>query len=51
MPGQHSIDSPKHSHIRNITHHKKSATVGDLKAEWWCSPLAQEEKYQGKENP
>jgi hypothetical protein len=32
----------------NITHYKESATSWDLKPEWWGSPLAQEEKYQGR---
>jgi hypothetical protein len=32
----------------NITHHKESTTRWDLKPEWWDSPLAQEEKYQGR---
>jgi hypothetical protein len=49
IPGQHSIDSlQKNCHTRNITHHKESATSWDLKAEWWGSPLAQGEKYQGR---
>jgi hypothetical protein len=38
----------KNCHTRNITHHKESATSCDLKPEWWGSPLAQEEKYQGR---
>jgi hypothetical protein len=51
-PEQHSEDSlQKINHrTRNITHHKESATIRDLKPEWWGSPLAQEEKHQGKEN-
>jgi hypothetical protein len=49
IPGQHSIDSPqKNCHTRNITHHKESATSRDLEPEWWGSPLAQEQKYQGR---
>jgi hypothetical protein len=31
-----------------MTHHKESATSWDLKPEGWGSPLAQEEKYQGR---
>jgi hypothetical protein len=38
-------------HARNITYHKESATSWDLKPEWWGSPLAQEEKYQGRKKP
>jgi hypothetical protein len=45
------MDSMQKRRNSNITHHKESATVWDLKPEWWGSPLAQEEKYQGKENP
>jgi hypothetical protein len=37
-------------HSRSITYHVERATVWDLKTEWWGSPLAQEEKYQEKEN-
>jgi hypothetical protein len=49
-PGQHSIDSlQKNCHTRNITHHKESATSSDLKPEWWGSPLAQDEKHQGRQ--
>jgi hypothetical protein len=29
--------------------HKESATMFNLKSEWWGAPLVQEEKYQGKE--
>jgi hypothetical protein len=36
------------NNTRNITHHKESATSGDLKPEWWGSPLAQGEMYQGR---
>jgi hypothetical protein len=46
-PGKHSIDSvQKNSCTRNITHYKESATIRNLKPEWWGSPLIQEEKYQ-----
>jgi hypothetical protein len=49
IPGKHSIDSlQKNSCTRNITHYKESATIINLKAEWWGSPLVQEEKYQEK---
>jgi hypothetical protein len=37
--------STKNSCTRNITH-KESATIRNLKPEWWGSPLVQEEKYQ-----
>jgi hypothetical protein len=40
--------STKNSCTRNITHYKESATIRNLKPEWWGSPLVQEEKYQGK---
>jgi hypothetical protein len=33
---------------RNFTHYKESATIRNLKPEWWGSPLVQEEKYQEK---
>jgi hypothetical protein len=33
---------------RNITHYKESATIRNLKPEWWSSPLIREEKYQEK---
>jgi hypothetical protein len=32
----------------NITHYKGSATIRNLKLEWWGSPLVLEEKYQEK---
>jgi hypothetical protein len=32
----------------NITHYKESAAIGNLKPEWWGSPLVQEEQYQEK---
>jgi hypothetical protein len=38
--------STKNSCTRNITHYKGSATIRNLKPEWWGSPLVQEEKYQ-----
>jgi hypothetical protein len=45
IPGKHSIDSlQKNSSARNITHYKESATIRNLKPEWWGSPLVQEEK-------
>jgi hypothetical protein len=50
IPGKHSINSlQKNSLSRNIAYHKESATIRNLKPEWWGSPLIQEEKYQ--ENP
>jgi hypothetical protein len=42
------IFSTKNSCTRNITHCKESATIRNLKPEWWCSPLVQEENYQEK---
>jgi cytoskeletal protein RodZ len=33
---------------RNITRHKESGAIWDLKPERWGSPLAQEEKYHGR---
>jgi hypothetical protein len=40
--------STENSCTRNITHCKESATIKNLKPEWWGSPLVQEEKYQEK---
>jgi hypothetical protein len=40
--------STKDSCTRNIAHYKESATIINLKPEWWGSPLVQEEKYQEK---
>jgi hypothetical protein len=40
--------STKSSCTRNITHYKESATIRNLKLEWWGAPLVQEEKYQEK---
>jgi hypothetical protein len=40
--------STKNSCTRNMTHYKESATIRNLKPEWWGSPLVQEEKYQEK---
>jgi hypothetical protein len=50
IPGKHSADSlqKKNSCTGNITHYKESATIRNLKPEWWGSPLVQEEKYQEK---
>jgi hypothetical protein len=49
IPGKHSVDSvQKNSCTRNITHYKESATIINLKPEWWGSPLVQEEKDQEK---
>jgi hypothetical protein len=42
ISGQYSIDSiQKNYHTRNITHHKESATICDLKPELWGLSLAQ----------
>jgi hypothetical protein len=38
----------KNSCTRNIIHHKESATIRNLKPEWWGLLLVQEEKYQEK---
>jgi hypothetical protein len=48
IPGKHSIDSlqKKKSCTRNNTQYKESATIRNLKPEWWGSPLVQEEKFQ-----
>jgi hypothetical protein len=44
-----STDSlQKNSCTRNNTHYKESATIRNLKPEWWGSPLVQQEKYQEK---
>jgi hypothetical protein len=40
--------STKDSHSRNIKHYKESATIRNLKPEWWGSPFVQEEKVPGK---
>jgi hypothetical protein len=49
IPGKHSIDSiQKNSWTGNITHYEDSATITNLKLEWWGSPLVQEEMYQEK---
>jgi hypothetical protein len=49
ITGKHSIDYlQKNSCYRNITHYKESATIRNLKPEWWGSPLVQEENYQEK---
>jgi hypothetical protein len=32
----------------NIRHYKESATIRNLKPEWWGSPFVEEEKYQEK---
>jgi hypothetical protein len=43
------VDSlQRNSCTRNITHYKESATIRNLKPEWWGSPLVQKEKYQEK---
>jgi hypothetical protein len=38
----------RNSCTRNFTHFKESATIRNLKPEWWGSPLVQEEKFQEK---
>jgi hypothetical protein len=43
-----NIFSTKSSCTKNITHCKESATIRNLKPEWWGSPLVQEEKYKEK---
>jgi hypothetical protein len=50
IPGKHSKDSlqKKNSCNRNITYYKESATIRNLKPEWWGSQLFQEEKCQEK---
>jgi hypothetical protein len=48
IPGKRSIDSLKSSCTRNVTHYEESATIRNLKPEWWSSPLVQKEKYQEK---
>jgi hypothetical protein len=40
--------STKSRCTRDITHYKESATIRNVKPEWWGSPLVQEEKYQEK---
>jgi hypothetical protein len=49
ITGKHSVDflQKKNSCTRNITHYRESATIRNLKPEWWGSPLVQEKKYQG----
>jgi len=34
----------------DIAHNKESATVWNMKPEWWGAPMVQDEKYQRKEN-
>jgi hypothetical protein len=47
IPGKQSIDSlQRNICTRNITHYKESATIRNLKLEWWGSPLVQEEECQ-----
>jgi hypothetical protein len=50
IPEKHSTDylQKKNSCTRNMTHYKESATIRNVKPEWWGSPLVQEEKYQEK---
>jgi hypothetical protein len=49
IPGKYSIDYlQKKPYTKNIAHYKESATIRNLKPEWWGSPLVQEKKYQAK---
>jgi hypothetical protein len=49
ISGKYSTDSiQRNSCTRNITHYEESATIRNLKPEWWSSPLVQEEKYKEK---
>jgi hypothetical protein len=43
-----SLSLKKKSCTRNITHYRESATIRNLKPEWWGTPLVQEEQYQEK---
>jgi hypothetical protein len=40
--------STKNNCTMNITHYKESATIRNLKPEWWGSPLVEGEQYQEK---
>jgi hypothetical protein len=46
IPGQHSINSLQKTAILRTSHIIRKV----LQAETWGSPLAQEEKYQGRKN-
>jgi hypothetical protein len=48
IPGQHSIDFLQNTAILGTLHIIRKVLQADLKPEWWGSPLAQEEKYQGR---
>jgi hypothetical protein len=48
LPYEYNNNNNNNNNNRNITHHKESATSWDLKPEWWGSPLAQEQKCQGR---
>jgi hypothetical protein len=48
IPGKHSIDSLQKTAVLGTSHYKESATIRNLKPEWWGSPLVQEEKYREK---
>jgi hypothetical protein len=45
IPGQHSIDSLQKTAILGTSYIIRKVLQ---KSEWWGSPLAQEEKYQGR---
>jgi hypothetical protein len=50
IPGQHSIYSLQKTAILGTSHIiRKVLQAETWKPEWWGSPLAQEEKYQGRE--
>jgi hypothetical protein len=42
--------SIKDSCTGDIPHNKKSATIRNMKPQWWKEPVVQEKKYQGKGN-
>jgi hypothetical protein len=48
MSGNNTRKAFNRFSTRNITHYKESATIRNLKPEWWGSPVVQEEKYQEK---
>jgi hypothetical protein len=50
ITGQHSIDSLQKTTILGTSHIIRKV-LQTLKPEWWGSPLAQEEKHQGRKKP
>jgi len=48
--GKHSTNALQSSCTGDIAHNKESATVWNLKPEWWGAPLVEGEKYRGKGN-